>query len=350
MADKNAFKLAVLWSGDRAARRDATPFNSRYSHIFSELAAIGIDAQPAVYADELVAEVREQLLGVDGVLVWVNPIFDGGNRATLDALLRDISARGVLVSTHPDVILKMGTKEILHRTRHLGWGADTRLYRTVDEFLGALPQSLSEAGPRVIKQNRGNGGQGVWKVERLPSSTMQGVGVRILQATRGSLPEDLLLAEFMDRCKAYFEEGGCVVDQPFQPRLSDGMIRCYMAGDKVAGFGHQLIKALVMPPSDGPPPEPGPRIMHGADAPDFQILRSKMEGEWVPEMMNVLDIQPDTLPIIWDADFLYGPRTTSGEDSYVLCEINVSCVFPIPDSAPAEIARLSRTRLSARRR
>jgi hypothetical protein len=72
-----------------------------------------------------------------------------------------------------------------------------------------------------------------------------------------------------------------------------------------------------------------------------------METAWVPQMMKILDIDSASLPIIWDADFLYGPRTPSGEDSHVLCEINVSCVFPIPDNAPADIARLSLTRLSA---
>ena len=51
------------------------------------------------------------------------------------------------------------------------------------------------------------------------------------------------------------------------------------------------------------------------------------------------------LPIIWDADFLYGPRSDSGEDTYVLCEINVSSVIPLPDQAATEIARLVRERL-----
>jgi hypothetical protein len=67
----------------------------------------------------------------------------------------------------------------------------------------------------------------------------------------------------------------------------------------------------------------------------------KMETEWVPQMMEVLDIERASLPIIWDADFLYGPRTASGEDSYVLCEINVSSCFAIPEQAPAAIARLA---------
>jgi hypothetical protein len=61
----------------------------------------------------------------------------------------------------------------------------------------------------------------------------------------------------------------------------------------------------------------------------------------------MLDIERRSLPIIWDADFLYGPRTASGEDTYVLCEINVSSVFPIPDQAPEKIAKLVEARLTA---
>ena len=65
-----------------------------------------------------------------------------------------------------------------------------------------------------------------------------------------------------------------------------------------------------------------------------------MESEWTPQMMGVLDIGAESLPVLWDADFLYGPRTASGEDTYVLCEINVSSVIPFPAQVPAEIARL----------
>jgi hypothetical protein len=63
------------------------------------------------------------------------------------------------------------------------------------------------------------------------------------------------------------------------------MIRCYMGADKVVGFGHQLIKALIPRPPEGadsPAARPGPRIMHGADADPFQVLRVKMEAEWTP--------------------------------------------------------------------
>jgi hypothetical protein len=49
--------------------------------------------------------------------------------------------------------------------------------------------------------------------------------------------------------------------------------------------------------------------------------------------METLGVDGASLPIIWDADFLYGLRTASGQDTYVLCEINVSSVFAIPDRA-----------------
>jgi hypothetical protein len=78
-----------------------------------------------------------------------------------------------------------------------------------------------------------------------------------------------------------------------------------MGADKVVGFGHQFIKALIPPPSDGPDSptaQPGLRIMHGPDAPGFQVLRTKMETEWTPQMMQTLGIDAASLPIIWDAD------------------------------------------------
>src|SRR5882757_5147073 len=318
-------KIAVVWRGDRQARTEATPTNNRFHRVFEALASVGIDAEPAVYAEEMADEVREQLLKADGVLVWVDPLSGGRNRVVLDAMLRDVAKQGVWVSAHPDVTLKMGVKEVLHRTNRLGWGTDTQLYRTADVFHEEFPRRLRSDGPRVLKQNRGNGGQGVWKVELASAFADVSVDVRVLEARRGSVPETMALSDFMQRCQTYFGPEGCIIDQPFQARLPDGMIRCYMGQDKVVGFRHQLIKALIEPPPEGPDSDaaqPGPRIMHSASAPMFQALRSKMETDWTPGMMRLLDIDRDALPIIWDADFLYGPRTESGEDTYVLCESN----------------------------
>src|SRR5258708_27306345 len=114
-----AGKLALLWRGNRQARDEATAQNNRLNRVFEALTALGIRAEPAIYADDMAEDVREQLLKLDGVLVWVDPISDGQNRTQLDAILRVVASRGVWVSAHPDVILKMGVKEVLYRTKHL---------------------------------------------------------------------------------------------------------------------------------------------------------------------------------------------------------------------------------------
>jgi hypothetical protein len=339
-------RIAIVWRGDREARNSATAQNNRFHRIFEELAALGMEALPIVYDETVADAVRDQLLAMDGVLVWVDPIHQGKTRAALDPLLREVAAKGPWVSAHPDVILKMGVKEVLYRTRHLGWGSDTHRYDRAATFREEFPPRLRAGGPRVLKQNRGNGGQGVWRVEVLLGHDSM---VRVLQAQRGSVPEDMSLDAFLAYCEPYFGWGGCIIDQVFQPRLSDGMIRCYMSGSKVAGFGHQLIKALIPPPQagpDSPQAQPGPRIMHGPDAQQFRALRRSMEDEWTPQMMQTLGIDASTLPVIWDADFLYGPRDASGADTYVLCEINASSCFAIPDEAPAAIARVVKDRLA----
>jgi hypothetical protein len=333
-------RIALLWRGDPTAP-PPEPAATRLHLIFSALADLGVAVEPVIYADEIREAVSASLRGFDGVLVWVDPISQGKDRSALDPILREAAARGVWVSAHPDVILKMGVKQVLFSTRDLGWGADTHLYASLSDFHQGFPPRLV-TGPRVLKQNRGNGGLGVWKVElaegQSPAPHAQ-VGVQ--HAHRGSAPEDLTLGDFMRRCEVYFEAGGLLVDQPFQPRLPEGMIRCYLAQGEVVGFGHQLIKALVEPTAgDGAEAAlPGPRIMYDADAADFQVLKAKMETEWVPAMQRRLDIADASLPALWDADFLLGPRTADGEDTYVLCEINVSAVAPYPDDAAVKVAQ-----------
>jgi hypothetical protein len=342
-------RVALMWRGDPAtapAMREEADFRLLWDALTGE----GVEAEGVVYSDEAVDAVRDRLLACDGVVVWVNPIAEEGNRSTLDPMLREVASQGVWVSTHPDVILKMGTKEVLFATRSLGWGTDVCRYLTEAEFRDGLPRKLLE-GPRVLKQHRGNGGIGVWKVERLEANNTQPTeveSVRTLHARRGSAERIVRLGDFMDRCARFFADGGMIIDQAFQPRLPEGMIRCYMVQGEVAGFGQQLIKALVPPPSSGPDsPEalPGPRIMYPREAPQFRRLRRSMEQEWLPALRQVLDIEARDLPMLWDADFLFGPRDANGDDTHVLCEINVSAVAPSPESAAAPLAKAIAARL-----
>jgi hypothetical protein len=93
MATDGIGRIALLWRGEGDARAKATTRNNRRSPLFEALAAVNVSAEPAVYSDELVDEVRDQLLRLDGVLVWVDPISDDHDRSKLDPLLRDVASK-----------------------------------------------------------------------------------------------------------------------------------------------------------------------------------------------------------------------------------------------------------------
>ncbi len=353
MSQRTVGRVAILYPGTREVRQHATANNNRFAGLFAAFAASGAQVEPAVYHDDFVEEVRAQLLRVDAVLVWVNPVEDGRDRTILDSMLRLVAAEGVFVSTDPDIILKLGTKEVLYQTRNLGWGSSTFLYENLEQMRRELPAQLATGRARVLKQYRGNGGDGVWKVQ-LPithaSSESGGnitlpdpdTSVRVRHAKRGCIEEEITLGEFFRRCEVYFSAGGRMIDQEYQERLPEGMIRCYLVHDKVAGFGHQAINALFPAPPGAAPsdaPQPGPRYYHPPTMPAFQNLKRKLEQEWVSAAQQSLEIPTESLPILWDCDFLLGPKLPNGDDSYVLCEINVSSVAPYPESAiPSMVA------------
>jgi len=332
------FKVAVVWRGDAQARAEARPETSRFAAVFAALERQGLAGEPVVWVEELADVVRAQLMAVDAVLIWVNPVTEdtGEDRRTLDAVLREVAASGILVSGHPDAIDRMGTKEVLVRTREMGWGSDTHLYASHAALMVEFPKSVT-AGPRVLKRSRGNGGIGIWKVERTvgPNVLVQEARDRSLR----TMPLDAFLAERA----ADFADSGSLVDQPFQARHLEGMVRCYVSGTRVAGFGAQYVTALA-PPEHGRAP---PRLYSRPDDARFQRLRGLMEAEWIPEMMRLLGLAPDELPVVWDADFLLGPRDAAGEDNYVLCEINASSVYPIPEDAHDALAATLLRRLES---
>jgi hypothetical protein len=119
----------------------------------------------------------------------------------------------------------------------------------------------------------------------------------------------------------------------------------------VVGFGHQYVTALLpLPPGIEESPLPPPRYYYGPDKPEFQDLRQKLESGWVAELEQRCGVATDQLPAIWDTDFLLGPKTATGEDTYVLCEINVSGVLPIPDEAVPPLATAALRNASTRNR
>jgi len=280
----------------------------------------------------------------------------------LDALLREVAAAGVFVSAHPDVILRMGTKEVLFTTRELSWGTDTYLYPTPQDLEEGLRARLREGMPRVLKQYRGNGGIGVWKIELAtrddPVTRDSPVLVQSARARDDRIGETTL-GQFLLQSRKYFDYSGGdgrLIDQPFQQRIVEGLIRCYLVKDEVVGFCRQYPAGQspteLAVSAETPPPQrvfglPSAKTMFGPEEPMFAFLRGQMQDEWVPAMQALTGVDAESLPILWDADFLYGPRDEAGSDTYVLSEINVSAVAPFPDQALPRMAEAVARHLGA---
>ena len=307
------------------------PATSKLHGVFAAFAELGADAEPVVYADDAVERVRAQLLELDGVLVWVNPVQEGLDRSLLDPLLCDVADAGVFVSAHPDVILEMGTKQVLADTQSMTWGMPTRVYRDPDELRAGLRTNDSAV---VLKQYRGMGGYGVWKIDLVDDHT-----VDVQDAARGAPVERRPLGDLITVLAPYLEGEGRLVQQPYLDTHTEGMTRAYCSHDQVVGFALQYPRGLLSPSID-PGSLPASKAFEAADTPAYADLRERMESEWIPELQHSVGLQREQLPVIWDADFLRNP-----DGDYVLCEINCSSTFAFPEHAYAAVARAALERM-----
>ena len=326
-------RVGLLWRNEWDPPSAEPP---KLQGVFAAFTERGVEAEGIVYSDDAVDAVREQLLRLDGLLVWVNPIEQGLDRSHLDPLLREVADAGVFVSAHPDVILRMGTKEVLIDTREMSWGTDTWIYRSWEELRDGLPRRIADGRAVVLKQHRGMGGSGVWKVEAATNGT-----VVAQHAWKAAAPETIPLEEFLGICEPYFADAGLMVEQPYQPRLAEGMVRVYLTHDRVVGFTQQYPRGLLPP---GVEPLGSAKVFEPPEEPKYETIRRRVEDEWVPEMQRILGLATHDLPVIWDLDFLHG----DGEQDYVLCEINVSSTFAFPEIAMPGVARAALERIRER--
>src|SRR5262245_54042664 len=286
---RSPYRVAIVFPADPERRQKTPLVHTRFARTAAALAEKGLAVEGAPYVADTVEQLREQLMRVDAVLVWINPSVDGRDRTQLNKVLADVAASGVFVSAHPDVIAKMGTKDVLFRTRTMEWGCDTRHYPTFAAMHRELPESLATGEARVLKQARGHSGDGVWKVELADQAGTSNASfispqarVRVRHAKRGSGETTMTLAAFIAQCEPYFARGDGMIDQIYQRRLPEGMVRCYLVRDRVAGFGEQLVNALY-PAEPGAPadsaPQPGARPYYPPTRADFQRLKHKLERE-----------------------------------------------------------------------
>jgi hypothetical protein len=335
--------IAILVFGDAGSGRNALT-EEKYKDLATAFTAGGFHVESVLYSDEVAGRLSSELTEFDAVLAWVNPIEQGKDRRKLDSLLLEVSKKGCLVSAHPEIILKIGTKDVLYTTREMDWGGDTKLYADYDEFVALFHGSLKESGKRVLKQYRGNGGNGVFKI----IYHSPGV-ITMVHAITGNEEITLSVNDFNNEFKSFFSNNGMLIDQEWNGNTINGMIRCYLAGSKVAGFGYQETNALYELNNQATETyfPPGRRYYFTENCGLFNDLKVIMEKNWVPQLLEKLSVSQNMLPVIWDADFFINePNSIHTERKYSLCEINVSSVSPFPPSAIEFIVNEVRNRLA----
>ena len=331
--------IAILIFGETHSTRNALE-EEKYKNLAIAFQEKGFDVSSVIYNDEKAEQLSKDLLRFDAILVWVNPVEQGNNRNKLDALLIQLSKDGCFVSAHPDVILKIGTKDVLYKTREMKFGGDVKLYHSFEDFKERFLSSQKPPAIRILKQYRGNGGDGVFKIDATHFTQNK---IIVTHAKKGDEEKTLNTNDFFEAFQIYFNDGGILIDQPWNEHIINGMVRCYLTGTKVSGFGYQEVNALY------PNKKPGKRFYFSEDCGLFRDLRKIMENKWVAELQQITGTNSEMMPVIWDADFFINSiYSEKANEKYTLCEINVSCVSPFPESCIPYMVEEVRKKLTAK--
>lgn len=307
--------------GEDGHRKDTMP-------MVEAVKAKGWDAEVVFYTDdraeEIAAEAKERY---DAYIPRVNPGTIPSGEARFFDMLRELSDAGLVGMPHPDTMLRFGAKDALTKLADTDLVPDdTKAYYSLEELKSEFPVTLSIA-ERVLKQNRGSTGEGIWRVavedERsfdrgqvLPDDT----AIKCTEAVDNHV-EHRKLGEFMDFCNTYLVgENGMLVDMRFLPRIKEGEIRILYVGAEPIFVVHKK-------PAEGGDAFSA-TLFSGAeytyqDPSEYQELVDAFI-EAMPMVSERLGAG-DAIPLIWTADFMLD-WDDDGNDTYVLGEINCSCV------------------------
>ena len=335
------YSVVLLVYGEPGSNRNALT-EERYARLSGHLIEKGFHVDSVCYHDSLSNVLSKELTKYNAILVWVNPIEQQNDRTMLDAMLKNLSEQGCLVSAHPDTILKIGTKEVLYKVKNEEFGMDVNLYHSFDDFKEKFLHSVDSNGIRILKQYRGNGGNGVFKVD---VTGMNQNRISITSATQGDQELVMSIDDFYTTFEPYFQSGSMLIDQEWNKNIVNGMVRCYLSGNKVAGFGYQEVNALY-PKINSIFKKPSKRFYYSEDCGLFNDLKQIMETKWVRRLQEITGLESKMLPVIWDADFFINRiNTEETSEKYSLCEINVSSVSPFPESAVPYIVEEVKNRI-----
>ncbi|EAH6693459.1 Cj0069 family protein [Campylobacter coli] len=302
--------------GEDGYRKDTMP-------MVNALKAKGWNAEVIFFEvgkkNEIYNYVKENF---DGYVSRINPGNLKEENEYFD-MLRKLCQEGLVGMPHPDAMIGYGAKDALTKLADTDLvPSDTYAYYDIKTFKENFPKSLAK-GERVLKQNRGSTGEGIWRVsvegevkgDILPLDTK----IKCTEAKDNHV-EHRELGEFMDFCEQYIiGDNGMLVDMTFLPRIKEGEIRLLMLYNTPVNVVHKK------PAKDAD--AFSATLFSGAqyryDKPeDWQNLVDMFLGE-LPKVRVKLGNYD--LPLIWTADFILD-NDEKGNDKYVLGEINCSCV------------------------
>jgi len=289
-------------------------------------------------------EFFEALGSFDAIIVRCNPgqiAAAGGDQRKFDEDMMKLSKTRPVWPT-PDAMAKMGVKEALCMIKGMDFGLkDTQAYFSAEELAAGFKRTIAFQ-PRVMKQNRGSAGEGIWIVQLKSGEYCENFGDReaaddemlVLTEACDNHMEEHTVAEFIEFCVhgrtersgkwtspgvgRYLaggrEAGGQLVDQRFLPRISEGEARFLMVGREVYRIEHYVYIGGVGGETK--------TTMYRPDAPEFAAMKVKLEAE-VPKIMEALGLPMSSLPLLWAADFI---PIDGHSTPYVLGEFNCSCL------------------------
>ena len=233
----------------------------------------GMSCQLIHYTHEEHDKFFELCKSFDFVIVRCNPgqiKADGGDQQKFDDGMRGLRKMGKEIWPSPDVMEKMGAKDALCKVATMNIGLeDTLAYYSPEEFSVGFKKTMAFQ-PRVIKQNRGSSGEGIWIIKLKAENYCANYGDRsceddeklVLMEANDNHEEEHTVAEFIEFCVSgrtdksgewtskgvgkYLEggkeAGGQLVDQRFCPRIVEGELRYNLIGDSLIGVIHKKPK------------------------------------------------------------------------------------------------------------
>merc|ERR1712159_521556 len=355
------FKTALLEIFVRSAPyggADKSSNGHRYDSVpfVNGMIGAGMSCQPIHYRHEEHDKFFEICAKFDALIVRWDPgqiNQEGGSQQKFDDAVRALQKKGIQAWPSPDVMEFMGAKDALTKIAHLNIGLeDTLTYYEEAAFIEGFKKTMAFQ-PRVVKQNRGSAGEGIWIIKLKEANYCGSFGERScedsevlsLMEANDNHAEEHTVAEFIEWCingrtdksgewtskgKGKYLEGGKaaggqLVDQRFCPRIVEGELRYNLVGDGLVGIIHKK-------PAEGGISAVGGTgsiyTYYGPDEPKFKTLTDNFLSKDLPFVMPALDLASEPLPLWWTTDFiLSSPEGTPTEDEkWIVGEFNCSCV------------------------